>query len=564
MCSYRTRWAWAGRLADQGHEVLRIDLPGTGDSPGGPRDPDRIAAWSRGVDEGARWLAGRAQAPSVATIGIGLGGLIACRAAALGAPIDALALWAVPSSGRKLVRVLRAFAQLETAESGAQGDVAPEGSLVSGGYLLSAQTLDELAAVDVAALEWNGAPVRHALVLGREQTPADKHLRSALEAAGATVAEEMGTGYGLMMSEPHPSKPLPLEVFAAVDRWLEDIGDGAVESVPSAPQPSENASVELDTADGGRITERPFAVAQSYGQLSGILTEPDATVADDHGLCVVMLNAGAQRRTGPNRMWVEAARRWAEKGVPSLRLDLSNIGESADDGRRWEDVVGLTDPAYLAEVRDALDALVEHGVGRQFILMGLCSGAYWSFQVARDDDRVASAFMLNPGTLVWSRHQITARQGRRLVKLGRIAAWRRLLRGEIASADLRRFSRQTLEWIGLTLRGLPASVRRAAVDRGAVVDEVDAALDSLRDRGGRALLLFTPGEALRREFARDGRFERFDQWPNVDVRLLDDAGDSHVLQSLSLQQASHAAIDEALEAELELARPAGRPLVVPD
>jgi alpha-beta hydrolase superfamily lysophospholipase len=556
ICSYRARWAWAQKLAAQGHDVLRIDLPGTGDSPGGPRDPARVQAWTDALGAAARWLAGHAQTDSVVALGIGLGGLLACRAAADGAPIDALALWAVPSSGRKLTRVLRAFSKLETAESGTQGDVAPEGSLVSGGYLLSAETLADLGKLDVKTLAWAGTRPRHALLLGREQTPSDTALRTALQEAGATVAEENGTGYSLMMSEPHPSKPLPLEAFVAVDLWLEDLERTPATGAPAAAAVVRHPAVELDGPGGTTFRERPFTVAQSFGTLSGVITEPlppPGTAATTDGLCVVMLNAGAQRRTGPNRMWVESARRWAQLGVASARVDLSNIGESADDGRHWEDVVGLTDPIYLDEVRDTVNALVEQGVGRRFILMGLCSGAYWSFQVAMDDDRIDSAFMLNPGTLVWSRYQVTARQGRRLVKLGRVRAWRRLLTGDIPAADLRQFTHQTAEWIGLTVRGLPARLRRRKV-RGPEGDEVDLAFDTLRDRGGRALLLFTPGEALRREFTRDGRFERFGRWPNVTVRLLDDAGDSHVLQSLSLQQAAHAATDAALQAELELIR----------
>ena len=43
------------------------------------------------------------------------------------------------------------------------------------------------------------------------------------------------------------------------------------------------------------------------------------------------MNAGGVRHIGPNRMWVEAARRWAAQGIPSARVDFIRVGESDGD-----------------------------------------------------------------------------------------------------------------------------------------------------------------------------------------------------------------------------------------
>src|SRR5690348_7181011 len=143
-CSYRPRRDWAQRLAAAGHPTLRLDLPGTGDSPGGPRDPARVAAWTAGVRDAARWLAAGTER-QVTVLGVGLGGLASWLAAAEPeAPIADLILWAVPARGRALVRELKMLASIEASAGGADGtpatDGVPEGALVSAGHLLTAET----------------------------------------------------------------------------------------------------------------------------------------------------------------------------------------------------------------------------------------------------------------------------------------------------------------------------------------------------------------------------------------------------------------------------------------
>src|SRR6478735_9275151 len=106
MSPYRSRRDWAAHLAAGGYPALRIDLPGTGDSPGGPEDPDRLGAWTEAVSVAARWLAIASGATRIVGAGVGLGGLVAYRAASQGAWIDDFVLWAVPVRGETLVREL--------------------------------------------------------------------------------------------------------------------------------------------------------------------------------------------------------------------------------------------------------------------------------------------------------------------------------------------------------------------------------------------------------------------------------------------------------------------------
>lgn len=569
-CSYRSRRDWARQLAEAGFPCLRIDLPGTGDSGGSPHDPDRLATWTDAVAAAAASLRARTGCARVAAIGIGLGGLLICHAISDGVRIEEVVLWAVPARGRALLRELRTFASLEDSElvvppEEAAPSVTAEGEVWVGGFVLRAETAGALEALDVSQLELQDGLPRRALLLGRDGIGVDRRLRERLEQAGASVTLSDGDGYGEMMARPHDARP-PVAVFAEVSAWL-GAGEPAASTARGEARPGEagprlgetaagtggasaaprrfaSASKSIELAVGReRVRETPIAVAQPFGELFGILAEPAS--GSDGDVCAVLLNAGAIRRIGPNRMWVEAARRWAALGVPTLRLDVEGIGDADGDTGRFGEIEALYVPALVDQVRGALDDLAERGFGPRFVLAGLCSGAYWGFHAALADDRVTAAYMLNPRALFWDPSLEVSREVRRA--LVRASAWRRVLRGEI---PMRRMAGLAYRAPGvLARRALARIARRAARRRGG--DRLDRAFDRLRDAGTRVQLIFTSNEPLYEELESEGRLARLDRWPNIGVELI--AGQVHTLRSADSQASAHAALDRAFDVELQRA-----------
>ena len=150
--SARTEAAAAGRRSSPARATRRCGSTSRAPATAADRRriPDCSANGSPAVTQAAEWLRS-AGYERVVAIGIGLGGMLACRAAADGAPIDELVLWSVPARGRTMVRELRAFALLNPDRAGADeaDPPPPEGSLETGGFLLDVETAADLGKLDL-------------------------------------------------------------------------------------------------------------------------------------------------------------------------------------------------------------------------------------------------------------------------------------------------------------------------------------------------------------------------------------------------------------------------------
>ena len=556
VCAYRGLRMWALSLSGGGIPSLRIDPPGSGDSGGSPRDAGRAASWPVAAAAAAAWLRAETGARRIVAVGLGLGGLVAGQAIVAGAAIDDLVVWAAPARGKTLVRELKAFARLGISKTeDFAWDLAtmpelPEGAIESGGFLMSPETVAWLQALDLAAADWPGAERRHVLLLGREGISVDAKLERALRDAGADVTVADGPGYTELMDEPHRSLA-PEETFALVAAWLEGTvaadpagGDAGADTAAAVPPASETAELVVD---GVVIRETPIAIeAHDHGgALFGIVATP-AGATDLGPLTAVFLDVGAERRIGANRMWVEAARRWAARGVPSVRIDLIGIGEGGGPATPWNGEYALYNDALVEQVGIALDALPGFGLPARFQLIGMCSSAYWSFQRALRDPRVQALELFNARMLLFDDTLGSAAEVRHLRRLAGTEVWRDVLAGRLTWARASRMLR-AIATMGLKLPGRLLGRLRA---RTVGADPLDQAFDTLRDQGTAVHLRFTDGEPLRDDLARDGHLGRLARWPNLTVSRIPGPADSHTLQIVRMQPGVHRELDAFLDAQL--------------
>jgi hypothetical protein len=335
-----------------------------------------------------------------------------------------------------------------------------------------------------------------------------------------------------MLAEPDKSRS-PEEVFATVQSWLEQLpatpGRAGSPERPGTP----SAELQFDT-----FTERPFTASAAAGRLVGISAVPQG---DPAPLTAVFLNAGAVRRIGPHRLWVDTARRWAVRGIPSLRLDLGGIGDSDGDSESLANVAEFYEPRYTDQVRAALDQLEQERLGERFVVVGLCSGSSWAFHAALADRRVEAAFMINPRILYWDEALDAARDLRRTRLLVKPVIWKRILRGDVSPGRVAAF-------LGWSAKAPLRAVTRRRTDRSQqspTVELVAQAFDRLKADGAELRFFFCDGEPLRDEMTRDGLLSQHARWPNVAVSFL--PGRDHTLRPLWMQQYVDAALDAALD-----------------
>lgn len=111
-------------------------------------------------------------------------------------------------------------------------------------------------------------------------------------------------------------------------------------------------------------------------------------VGSDTG--VIVINAGLVHRIGPFRLHVELTRQLNAAGYPTLRFDLSTLGDSSATGG------GQTRTQQVcADLDDAMNLLKARAGCERFVLVGLCSGAQNAHIVAATDSRVSGAVFLD-------------------------------------------------------------------------------------------------------------------------------------------------------------------------
>ena len=489
--AYAAMRSLAGQLRDMGFGVLRFDYDGTGDSAGDHRDPDRLEAWVRSVDEACRYMLGQGHARELTLLGLRFGAslaaLHACRQAS--PALRQLILWDPVVQGRRFVRGLRLIAASPPA--GQEGALDEAGVSVAG-TVHGAATLDALAGVDL--LGRDAPPVRRILVLRRPEREDARDLAERWSAQGAAVECVSVEGTAELIERAAEEAQAPTDIFRVLRDWL-------ARTPPAADAPGAEPAPGVAQQDRSRLSWDGVRLEESFvrvgpDELHGVLCQAEAGASRERLL--IFLNSGTEHHVGPGRLWVEFSRALAAGGVPALRVDFQGIGESPLRGPSRQ--VRPYDSQQIAEVARIVEFARARGFGK-VVLLGLCASAWIALHAA--EAAGADAVMAINPQLYWRPGDPTPIELSRFRKPG---AARREARG--AAWHL---------WSLLDVIGVrpPAARLLARLQRGGIgvcllFAEADPGIVHLRTRMGRRLRLLRgrPGLQLREIEAMDHPMHR--------------------------------------------------------
>ena len=413
ICAHRSIRAFAQNVASAGVPVLRFDYSGTGDSEDIDPNSDQLEAWTRNVIDAVAALRRHTGIEQVGLLGFRLGAMVAALAAAQGADATALIAVAPVISGRRYLRELRTIRMAAPVDAPPKKTDGPESFEVSG-FSLSAATVAALSNIELVNLALPS--VTDLLVIDRKELPGAKPWADALMRSGLKTEYVALPGFvRMMMTAPHFSL-IPQAMIAATRDWLSRLVRdksrpmetlGQESSARREYPPTNVLHLAYDAADPGSTLTETAVFLSSEPRVFAIATEPRRGEARRRG--VILLNAGATHHVGPNRMYVDLARRWAARGYVVFRMDLAGLGDSGIRLGRPDNEVHP--PAALEDVRAAVDFMRSRYGINNITLGGMCSGAFHSLRSAVAALPVRRILMVNPLNYYWhegmSLHDLT-------------------------------------------------------------------------------------------------------------------------------------------------------------
>jgi alpha-beta hydrolase superfamily lysophospholipase len=439
--AHKSLRALATEASESGIPAIRFDYYGCGNSSGDEFDAHTVRRWIDSIHLAIDTLKRLSGVRSVCLLGIRLGAALAATAATERSDIHGLVALAPVIKGRAYIRELRVLGHSGADDPNNSGSAGV--GLEAAGFVMSTEATNEISQINLEKL--SRLPAERILVVDRDDLAIPSNWAAHLRQLGASVQVEQWPGYHQMMQDPQRSHP-PLQIISGLlsvlANWQCRTAAANLEIISSGT-PVDNAPEGSFLINGRHVREVPVHVPTESSMLFGIMTsssELDREGGPMFRSAVVMINSGAVHHIGPNRLWVQLARRWATRNVAVLRLDLSGLGDSPARSGCEEDVV------YSASALDDIGQALKYcrnlvGEAGQVHLVGLCSGAYHALKSAVSGHQWTSAVMINPLTFFWltgtpvdniiKDYEVIEKSSNYGRKLLSMEPWKKLLRGQM-------------------------------------------------------------------------------------------------------------------------------------
>lgn len=511
MVSYLSYKHLAHQLAKVGFDVFFFDYNGTGDS--ADKNGDKIIVWQENIRQASGYLKSIAKVDHIVLFGVRLGGLLA---ASVASEINAagLVLAAPVISGRAYCRellILRGTGNIQVDEKNASRSVTDDELT---GYEFSAETRHSLSKLDLLKHTAPDCPV---LIFARDDVAGqERKLADTWQHNEQRPVLSESAGYAAMMTHDADQTTVPLRLWQECTDWLMShfaLNDQCssirteTKLKTSALIDTKNTTVEELIAFDGLVG------VVSYCKNKDILQFP----------AVILSNVGANHRVGNHRLYVTLARSLAHAGFLVLRYDKSGIGYSKITPDERENDVH--NPVGVIDVKMAMDTMMSRFSANSFVLMGLCSGAYFSYLTAIEDDRVRVLVLMNQLTYQWnSSTSIDEKKGRSIKStqfylraVSNFNTWKRLILGRL---DMKNISYNLTLRMMRKLEGRFSKSISSFTKNTYTLNAVARHFQSIKNRGTELLFIFD---------ANDGALDLMNEKLGSDASYLGTGDHVHIV-----------------------------------
>jgi len=400
MNSYRSMRYVADYFALAGIPALRFDYHGTGDSSGVEEDEDRLESWQWSIDQAIEQLKTITGCTKYGLFGFRIGATLAALVAER-IPVEFLILWATLNSGKKYIREIKLIQKTGKIQSNDNDDLLLE----AGGMGYWEQTANDISKINLM----NITPrAKRILVIPRDEQTTDTELYDVWKENDLCVDRVNLIGSTLMLVDAHLTV-VPHQSIQDIVQWVQKDLDknlitNKIQTITQNHPTSANInhashSQKIALQDNSTVKESILYFGAKNENIA-ILTETDKS-KDSNLPTVLILNSGANHRVGPSRLYVSIARELSLMGFRCLRIDVPGIGDSIISSQALENIEYINSSSH--KILEATKALTPNPLNNDFILMGLCSGAYFSFHAALELSGVtiAESILINPLTFYW-------------------------------------------------------------------------------------------------------------------------------------------------------------------
>ncbi len=402
MSTYRSLRYMADYLALAGFPVLRFDYHGTGDSSGFNMNENRVPDWLNSVEQSYHFAKELTGCDKVSLLGFRFGATLAALVAEK-LPLEHLIVWAAAESGKRFTREVRAVQMTSAVEDeGGRSDI-----LEAGGLVFWPETEQALKQINLLKTTPQS---NHTLIIPRDDLSPNQKLLNHWQSEGLSVTERLLSGSSDMLLDAQFTR-VPHGSIEQVVHWVEQT---------SAKQPEyHSAAIDTQQLATKMTTELPAEAPSNIAQSSEQLEEFIFHFGDHHdrfSICtidplrlnpqlprIVIANSGATHRVGPSRLHVLLARQLCAMGFRVFRIDIPGLGDSYLSSREDEHNEYIENSSE--EVRQIIHAVNEYFGEGQYVVTGLCSGAYFSFHAALDLPQlnIVESLLINPLTFYWEK-----------------------------------------------------------------------------------------------------------------------------------------------------------------